>query len=64
VEARTEPDLARAAGHGLMDLWTFGLWEFVGGPIEAHNGRRQSVTVDYSSEGKVKKVTSEDIPLF
>ena len=45
VEARTEPSTTRAAGHAAADLFTFGLWEFVGGPIEASNGRRQRIVV-------------------
>jgi hypothetical protein len=64
VEAKTEPDTARAVGHGMMDLWTLGLWEFVGGPIEAYKGQRQLVTVDYNGEGEVMAVSVEDKGLF
>jgi len=29
-----EPSTARAIGHGVMDVLTFGVWEIVGTPIE------------------------------
>ncbi|MEH6473549.1 MAG: hypothetical protein V7752_20165 [Halopseudomonas sp.] len=64
VEARTEPDIMRAAGHSTLDLFTFGLWELVGGPIEMHKGRRQLVTVDYDAASLVVSVSSTDKPLF
>lgn len=58
VEARTEPSIARAAGHSALDLFTLGLWELVGGPIEMHKGRRQLVTIDYDAAERVVTVTS------
>ena len=59
VEARTEPDMTRAAGHAAADLFTFGLWEFVGGPIEAYHGRRQRVVVEYDENDRVVSVMTE-----
>lgn len=59
VEARTEPDMTRAAGHAAADLFTFGLWEFVGGPIEAYHGRRQRVVVEYDESDQVVSVMTE-----
>lgn len=53
VEAKTKPSIARAAGHGAMDLLTLGLWEFVGGPAEMYMGRRVLVSVEYDREGKL-----------
>lgn len=59
VEARTNPSAARAAGHATADLFTFGLWEFVGGPIEAYQGRRQRVVVGYDEEDRVVSVMTD-----
>ena len=59
VEARTEPSVTRAAGHATADLFTFGLWEFVGGPIEAYQGRRQRVAVRYDRNDRVLSIMTE-----
>ena len=59
VEARTEPDAVRATGHAAADLFTFGLWEFVGGPIEAYHGRRQRVVVQYDDNDRVVSVMTD-----
>lgn len=59
VEARTEPDMTRAAGHAAADLFTFGLWEFVGGPVEAYQGRRQRVIVEYDENDRVMSVMTD-----
>ena len=56
VEARTEPNMTRAAGHAAADLFTFGFWEFVGGPVEAYQGRRQRVVVQYDENDRVISV--------
>jgi hypothetical protein len=56
VEARTEPSAARATGHAAASLFTFGLWDLVGGPIEAYQGRRQRVVVEYDGEDRVVSV--------
>ncbi len=59
VEARTEPDAARAAGHATADLFTLGLWEFVGGPVEAYQARRQRVVVHYDENDHVVSVMAD-----
>jgi len=59
VEAKTEPNMARAAGHATADLFTFGLWEFVGGPVEAYQGRRQRVVVQYDEIDQVVSVMTD-----
>ncbi len=56
VEARTQPSAARATGHATASLFTFGLWELVGGPIEAYQGRRQRVVVEYDDQDRVVSV--------
>lgn len=59
VEARTESSATRAAGHATADLFTFGLWEFVGGPIEAYHGRKQRVVVEYDDNDRVLSVMAD-----
>lgn len=46
----------RALFHGTADLFTIGLWEAVGTPVEgAFDGKRISVRVTFDPEGKVKE---------
>ena len=59
VEAKTDPSAVRAAGHATADLFTFGLWEFVGGPIEAYRGRRQRVVIQYDENDRVVSVMTD-----
>ena len=56
VEAHTEPNALRAAGHVIGDVMTAGLWELAGGPIEAHRGRPQRVLVKYDDGDQVKSI--------
>ena len=64
VEPRTKPNLARAAGHGTLDLFTFGLWEVVGGPLEVAHARRVLVTARYDNSGKLLQLTSKPKPIL
>ena len=64
VEPRTKPNLARAAGHGTLDLFTFGLWEVVGGPLEVAHARRVLVTARYDDAGKLLQLTSKPKPIL
>lgn len=48
---------ARAVLHGAADVFTLGLWEVIGTPIEgAANGTKISVEVLYDKEDRVVKV--------
>jgi hypothetical protein len=47
----------RAVLHGAADVFTLGLWEIVGTPIEGvANGTKVSVEVTYDRENRVAKV--------
>ena len=46
----------RALGHGALDLFTLGLWEIAGTPIEAMQGETYTLTVEYDKSDKVPKV--------
>lgn len=49
----------RAIFHGAADVFTLGLWEVVGTPVEAvANGTDIKVAVCYDANGKVEKVTT------
>ncbi|MBA2655923.1 MAG: hypothetical protein H0U70_02950 [Tatlockia sp.] len=48
---------ARAIGHGVADVFTLGLWEVAGTPIEGiANGRNIQVEVTYDSNDRVERV--------
>jgi hypothetical protein len=59
VEAHTEPNALRAAGHVTADVLTSGLWEFAGVPIEARKGRPQRLIVRYDGKDQVKSIRRE-----
>ena len=47
----------RAVLHGAADVFTLGLWEVVGTPIEGYaNGTKVSVEITYDREDRVTKV--------
>ncbi|KTD65775.1 hypothetical protein [Legionella spiritensis] len=47
----------RALGHGVADVYTLGLWEVVGTPIEGiNNGKKVQVVVQYNNQNKVSSV--------
>lgn len=64
IQASTEPNLLRAAGHGTMDLFTIGLWEIVGGPMEAYIGRRILVTAEYDRQNNLIALDSKPQEFF
>lgn len=47
IEKGNEPSVGRAIAHGTLDLLTLGLWEVVGTPLEAVNGEKYYITVEY-----------------
>lgn len=58
VERVNAPSVGRAAGHAVMDLLTLGLWEVIGTPIEGFAGEEFTITIEYSSDDKLKSVAT------
>lgn len=53
--------VARAIGHGVADVFTFGLWEIVGIPIEMFvSGTKIKATVTYNDQQRLKTVQLHD----
>jgi hypothetical protein len=42
-ELGNEPSAGRAVAHGVLDLLTRGLWEVVGTPVEAIQGKKSKL---------------------
>lgn len=53
VEKGNAPSAGRAIGHGIADVFTFGLWEVIGTPIEGFSSSKQQITIKYDKENKV-----------
>lgn len=52
IEFGNEPSMGRAIAHGTLDLLTIGLWEIVGTPLEATNGEKSYLILEYE-DGKL-----------
>ena len=61
-EIGNEPSAGRAIGHGVMDVLTLGLWEIVGTPVEAVQGDKHRMQVEYDEKNVVVAV-SGSVPL-
>jgi len=46
----------RAAGYGVANVATFGLWELIGTPLEEFVQSDQLVTINYDQDDKIQKV--------
>lgn len=57
-EIGDEPSAGRAVAHGAMDFLTLGIWEVVGTPVEAMQGRKYRMTVTYDAEGKAQQIST------
>ena len=57
VQARTG-STARAVMHGVLDVFTLGIWEVAGTPIEGAKGEKKhySIRIIYDKDENVKKV--------
>ena len=60
LERGNAPSGGRALAHGALDLFTLGLWEVAGTPIEAMQGEKFVLTIEYDEKDKVRKVISGD----
>jgi len=58
VERGNAPSVGRAAGHAVMDLLTFGIWEVIGTPIEGFAGEEFTLTIEYGADNKLKSVAT------
>lgn len=50
IEKGNEPSVGRAITHATLDVFTLGLWELVGTPLEATAGEKQYVIVEYVND--------------
>ncbi len=51
----------RAAGHAVMDVLTLGLWELAGTPIEACDGEKYELSIEYDQDDKVNNAVTRKI---
>ena len=58
LERGNAPSGGRALAHGAIDLFTLGLWELIGTPIEAMQGESYTLTIEYDKQDKVTKVST------
>ncbi|MBW7897419.1 hypothetical protein B188_04730 [Candidatus Brocadiaceae bacterium B188] len=56
-EIGNEPSAGRAVGHAVLDVFTLGLWEIAGTPIEALQGNKYEMTVTYRDD-RVEAINS------
>jgi hypothetical protein len=52
----------RAIFHLLMDVFTLGLWEIIGTPMEGFSGNTQYVSVVYDGDERVVEVKPYNLP--
>ncbi len=57
-EIGNAPSAGRAAGHAVMDLLTFGLWEIIGTPMEAVQGDKHLLNITYDKNDNVIAINS------
>lgn len=50
IEKGNEPSVGRAIAHRTLDLFSLGLWEVVGTPLEATAGEKNYLIVEYENE--------------
>ncbi len=55
---KPQGSIARAALHGVFDVFTLGLWEIIGTPVEQHMGKKVYVPVRiyYGENAEINKV--------
>ena len=61
-ELGNEPSAGRAIGHGIMDVLTLGLWEFVGTPIEGFTGSTHRISIVYGRDDRIIAINQAPVP--
>lgn len=56
-----DPNAWRAAGHLLMDVFTLGIWEFVGTPMEQARGGTYHAYVRYDANDRVLGINTHKV---
>lgn len=62
-EVGNDPSAGRAAGHAVMDVLTFGIWEIIGTPIEGFQGDKRQVQIEYDENDTIVKVKGNVKPV-
>ncbi len=55
-ELGNEPSAGRATAHAVMDVLTLGIWEIVGTPLEAAQGKKHQLKIYYDTFDKVLSI--------
>jgi hypothetical protein len=56
LERGNEPSTGRAVAHALADVLTYGAWEIIGTGVEAFQGEKFTLTVEYDGDDSVSRV--------
>ncbi len=56
------PSPGRAVFHLLMDVFTLGLWELIGTPMEGFTGNTHYVSIVYDGEERVVEIKPYELP--
>lgn len=59
-EIGNDPSAGRASAHAIMDALTLGIWEIVGTPIEAFQGEKKYIQIEYDKSDRVVKVKASN----
>ncbi len=57
-EVGNEPSAGRAIVHGVADVFTLGLWEIIGTPIEVFQGEKIELTIYYDRQDIARGINS------
>ena len=55
-EVGNEPSAGRAVVHGVLDVFSAGLWELLATPVELEQGEYRQATITYDAEGRVREI--------
>ncbi len=61
-ETGNEPSPGRAVFHVVMDIFTLGLWEFIGTPVEGLSGSTHYVSITYDNDDRVVEINRTKTP--